>query len=305
MNSSDREKKIYKVTVIGAVVNIALIILKFIAGVVGRSAAMTADAVHSLSDLITDAIVIVFVRIAGKPDDRNHNYGHGKFETMATLIVGLILMSVGIGLAYSGIESSIASLRGKTLERPGALALAVAIISIVLKEWVYRYTAARGRTLNSPAVIANAWHHRSDAISSLGTLFGIAGAMFLGERWRILDPIAAIAVSVFIIKTGYDIIRPCIDELLEKSLPSETEKEITELIESVPGVVRIHSLRTRRIGNNIAIEVHTEMDGDQSLRLAHNTASEVERRIKERYGADTHIGVHMEPADDSPANDGR
>ncbi len=301
MTTSEREKKIYHVTLVGSAVNIVLIALKFIAGVVGRSAAMTADAIHSLSDLVTDIIVIVFIRISGKPGDSDHGYGHGKFETMATLIVGLILLFVGLGVAYSGITSVIASLKGHTPQPPGMLALIVAVVSIVLKEWVYRFTVSRGRSLDSPAVIANAWHHRSDAFSSIGTLAGIAGAMFLGERWRILDPVAAVIVSWFIIKTGYDIIRPCIDELLEKSLPPETEHEIANLIKSVPGVVGIHRLRTRRIGHNIAIEVHTKMDGDKSLRHAHDVASVVERRVKERYGADTHIGIHMEPDDDIPA----
>ncbi len=293
---NEREKKIYRVTVIGSLVNIALTILKFIAGAIGRSAAMTADAVHSLSDLVTDVIVIVFVGIAGKPDDRDHGYGHGKFETLATLIVGVILLSVGIGIAYSGIKAIIASLNGHIPEPPGMIALIVAIVSIIAKEWVYRYTVSRGRNLDSTAVIANAWHHRSDALSSLGTLAGIAGAMFLGENWRILDPIAAVIVSLFIIKTSYDIIRPSIDELLEKSLPDETIAEISQLIESVPGVVGVHKLRTRRIGNNIAIEVHTEMDGDLSLREAHGIATEVEHRLRQRYGTGTHIGIHMEPA---------
>lgn len=301
MTTSEREKKIYHVTLVGSAVNIVLIVLKFIAGAIGRSAAMTADAIHSLSDLVTDIIVLVFIRISGKPGDSDHSYGHGKFETMATLIVGLILLFVGLGVAYSGISAVIASLKGHTPQPPGMLALIVAVISIILKEWTYRFTVSRGRSLDSPAVIANAWHHRSDAFSSIGTLAGIAGAMFLGEHWRILDPVAAVIVSWFIIKTGYDIIRPCIDELLEKSLPPETEAEIAELIKSVPGVVGIHRLRTRRIGHNIAIEVHTKMDGDESLRHAHDVATEVERRVKERYGADTHIGIHMEPVGDRPA----
>ena len=295
MTTSEREKKIYHVTLVGSAVNIVLIVLKFIAGAIGRSAAMTADAIHSLSDLVTDIIVLVFIRISGKPGDSDHSYGHGKFETMATLIVGLILLFVGLGVAYSGIISVIASLKGHTPQPPGMLALIVAVISIILKEWTYRFTVSRGRSLDSPAVIANAWHHRSDAFSSIGTLAGIAGAMFLGERWRILDPVAAVIVSWFIIKTGYDIIRPCIDELLEKSLPPETAAEIAELIKSVPDVVGIHRLRTRRIGHNIAIEVHIRVDGNMTVHAAHELTREIERHLRQKYGEETHIALHVEP----------
>ena len=295
MTTSEREKKIYHVTLVGSAVNIVLIVLKFIAGAIGRSAAMTADAIHSLSDLVTDIIVLVFIRISGKPGDSDHSYGHGKFETMATLIVGLILLFVGLGVAYSGIISVIASLKGHTPQPPGMLALIVAVISIILKEWTYRFTVSRGRSLDSPAVIANAWHHRSDAFSSIGTLAGIAGAMFLGERWRILDPVAAVIVSWFIIKTGYDIIRPCIDELLEKSLPPETAAEIAELIKSVPDVVGIHRLRTRRIGTYAAIDVHFRMKGSTTIDEAHQATRDIEDRLREEFGQETFITTHVEP----------
>lgn len=290
-----REKKIYAVTLTGSAVNAVLIILKFIAGILGRSSAMVADAVHSLSDFVSDLIVLIFIKIAGKPQDKGHDYGHGKFETLATLIIGLLLIGAGIGLMVNGIETVIRSLGGEVLERPTLLALIVAIVSIASKEWLFRLTRSVGKKVNSQAVMANAWHHRSDGISSLGTLIGIAGAMFLGERWRILDPIAAIVVSILIIKSGYDIVKPCIGELLEASLPEEKEKEIERLVLGVPGIEAIHHLRTRRIGNGIAVDFHAKMDGALTLAEAHEYATAAENAIRHEFGDNSIINIHMEP----------
>lgn len=297
-----REKKIYKVTLIGSAVNAVLIALKFVAGFAGRSSAMVADAVHSLSDFISDVIVLVFVKIAGKPKDKGHDYGHGKFETLASMIIGLLLIGVGIGLMVNGIESVIRSIHGEALQRPTMLALIIAIAAIISKEWLYRYTLKEGKKLNSQAVMANAWHHRSDAVSSLGTLLGVAGAMFLGERWRILDPLAAIVVSVFIVKSGYDIVKPCISELLEASLPEDKEKEIMDLVTGVPGIVFVHNLRTRRIGNGIAVDLHAKMDGNLTLSEAHEKATAAENAIKSAFGDNSIINIHMEPAKESADN---
>lgn len=290
-----REKEIYKVTLVGTATNAILIALKFVAGILGRSSAMVADAVHSLSDFVTDIIVLIFVKIAGKPQDKTHDYGHGKFETFATMIIGLILVAAGIGLMINGVKLVIESLKGNSLPRPTMLALAIAVISIVSKEWLYHYTIRKGHNLNSQAVVANAWHHRSDAVSSGGTLIGIAGAMFLGDHWRILDPLAAIVVSVFIIKSGYDIMKPCINELLEGSLPADQEQEILQLVKSVPGIIDVHNLRTRRIGNDIAVDMHAKMDGNQTLSEAHAKATEAENAIKSKFGANSIINIHMEP----------
>ena len=290
-----REKEIYKVTLTGTAVNAVLIVLKFIAGCVGRSSAMVADAVHSLSDFVTDVIVIVFVKIAGKPRDKGHEYGHGKFETFATMIIGFILCLAGLGLLINGIELVLHSLHGHTLSKPGMLALVIAIISIISKEWLYRYTTNVGKKVNSQAVIANAWHHRSDAISSVGTLIGISGAIFLGDKWRILDPIAAIVVSLFIIKSGYDIMKPAVADLLEASLPESMENEILKLVKTVPGITYVHNLRTRRIGNDIAVDLHVKMDGHLTLTTAHELATEAENAIKSRFGNNSIINIHMEP----------
>lgn len=294
-STESRQKSIYKVTWIGSLVNFLLLAFKFAAGILGHSAALVADAVHSLSDFATDIIVIVFVRISGKPEDEDHKYGHGKYETLATAAIGLILFAVGIGILVNGATSVGDFLKGKVLPAPSIVALIVAAISIISKEILYRYTINEGKKLNSQAVIANAWHHRSDAFSSIGTLIGIGGAIFLGEKWRILDPIAAIVVSGFIMKVATDLLKPCIDELLERSLPAETEQKILELITSFPEVSSPHHLRTRRIGNHFAIEVHIRMDGQTTLERAHHTATLIERRIKEEFGPETHIGIHMEP----------
>lgn len=291
----NREKTIYRVTIIGSVVNAALIVLKFVAGILGRSSALIADAVHSLTDFVTDIIVLVFVKISGKPSDAEHEYGHGKFETMATLIIGVVLAIAGVGLFIGGLEKVIASLSGEVLPEPTWLALAVAVASIVAKEILFRYTVREGKRVKSDAVIANAWHHRSDAISSLGTAVGIGGAMFFGERWRILDPLAAVLVSVFIIKAGYDIIKPAINELLEASLPKPETDEISALIRSVDGVKDFHHLRTRKIGSEIAIDVHVKMDGSLSLTEAHDIASRVEKSLHDRFGSGSVITIHMEP----------
>lgn len=293
-----REREIYRVTLIGSAVNAVLIVLKFIAGIFGKSSAMIADAVHSLSDFITDVIVLVFVKIAGKPRDKGHDYGHGKFETFATMIIGLLLSLAGVGLLANGIDLVIKSCNGHTLERPTMLAFVIAVVSILSKEWLYRFTAAKGREVNSQAVVANAWHHRSDAISSAGTLVGVAGAMFLGDSWRILDPVAAIVVSLFIIKSGYDIMKPSVNELLESSLPEAQETEIRQLVLGVPGIISVHNLRTRRIGNGIAVDMHAKMDGSISLTEAHSRASAAEMAIRGRFGANAIINIHMEPVTD-------
>ena len=292
---SSREKGIYKVTIVGSIVNFLLLVFKFFAGIAGHSAAMLADAVHSLSDFITDIVVIVFVRIAGKPEDKGHDYGHGKYETLATAIIGLLLLCVGFGIFWNGASSIYTFLRGGQLESPGVVALVAALVSIVSKEILYQYTVIQGKKLNSQAGIANAWHHRSDALSSIGTAIGIGGAILLGDHWRVLDPVAAGVVSFFIMKVSVRLLIPCVDELLEKSLPEDVEKEIEQTVLSFPGVSQPHHLRTRRIGNYYAIELHVRMDGKITLEEAHSTATAIENKLKEMFGKGTHVGIHVEP----------
>ena len=296
MKENQREKEIYKVTIVGALANVTLLIFKFVAGIISNSAAMIADAVHSLSDFITDVVVIVFVKISSKPQDKSHDYGHGKFETLATLIIGIALLFIGLMILYNGVSATYRCIwLGEELHRPGMIAFWAAIFSIILKEAVYQYTIFKGKNLNSQAVIANAWHHRSDAFSSIGTAVGIGGAIFLGDKWVVLDPIAAIVVSVFIINVSLKIIIKSINELLEKSLPDEIENEIIKVAESFDMVKDVHDLRTRRIGNNIAIEMHLLMDGNLSLQCTHNTTELIESELRKKYGEHTHIAIHVEP----------
>ena len=280
---------------VGGAVNVVLLLFKFVAGIVGHSAAMIADAVHSLSDFVTDIIVLVFVRISGKPTDKSHDYGHGKYETLATTLIGVALLAVAIGIVYSALTKIIHWAQGEELKAPGLLALWAALLSIVLKEAVFHYSMVQARKLKSQAVEANAWHHRSDALSSIGTAIGIGGAIFLGERWTVLDPMAGIIVGLFIIKVAIDLLRNGIGDLMEHSLPDEVESEILQLARSIPGVTEPHDLHTRRIGNHYAIELHILMDDDISLREAHNKSEEVENILREHYGKETHISVHVEP----------
>lgn len=293
--SLSREKEIYKVTIIGSIANFALLAFKFVAGILGHSAAMLADAVHSLSDFVTDVIVLVFVRISNKPQDKDHDYGHGKYETLATAIIGILLLLVGFGILWSSASSIWAFMKGEQLEAPGMMALIAALVSILLKEILYQYTVIKGKSLNSQAVVANAWHHRSDAFSSIGTAVGIGGAILLGEHWRVLDPIAAVIVSFFIMKVAIQLLIPCVDELLEKSLPDEVEKDIEQALLSFPGVSEPHHLRTRRIGSYCAIEVHVRMDGGITLEEAHTTATAIEHKLKTMLGEGTLINIHVEP----------
>lgn len=295
----DRGKEIRRITVVGAIVNIILTIFKIIAGVLGRSAAMVADGIHSLSDLLSDIVVLVFTHISSKGKDKNHSFGHGKFETMATLIVSVILVAVGAKLMADGVASIIGVMNGNSIPLPGSIALWAAIGSIIIKEILYHATIRTARRTNSPVVLANAWHHRSDALSSIGALTGIAGAMILGEKWTILDPIASCCISIAIIVVAVKMSLPSLAELLETSLPDEIEKDIISISNSVQGVENIHELKTRRNGISYIIDAHIVVDPHISVTEAHNIATDVENALKEKYGNETQINIHIEPDQDS------
>ena len=290
-----RKRRIYRVTLVGFAVNLVLSLAKLAAGVFGRSGAMVADAVHSFSDLATDVVVIVFARISAKPRDDGHDYGHGKYETLATILISMALGVVGVGILVNSIGAVRSVLDGGVLPRPGLVALVAAVLSIAAKEILYRYTVREGRAIDSPSVVANAWHHRSDALSSLGTLVGIGCAYFLGDKWRIADPIAALIVAVFIFKVAFDLIRTGVGELLEKSLPEETEREILRIVTLDPAVREPHNLRTRRIGAAIAIEIHIRVDGAMTVARSHALTVGIERRLRERFGEETMNAVPVEP----------
>ena len=296
LDAKTRERKIVRVTLVGSVVNIALLIFKFLAGFLGNSSAMIADAIHSFSDFVTDVVVLAFVNISSKPRDLDHDYGHGKYETLATCIVGLFLLFVAFGLFWSGVSTIYRHFfEGQPLESPGIVALVAAVISILTKEALYQYTCFVGRKVKSQVVIANAWHHRSDAFSSVGTMLGIGGAIFLGDSWRILDPLAAVVVSIFIVKIGLIQTTTALNDLLDKSLPKEVEDEILSLLTEDSRVSSPHNLYTRRIGNDVSIEAHIRMDGHLSLEEAHAITRQIEQRLRLRFGPNTHIMLHVEP----------
>lgn len=292
----ERDKKVYRVTLLGSVVNLLLLVFKFVAGVLGHSAAMIADAVHSLSDFVTDLIVIVFVKISSKPEDADHAYGHGKYETLASCIIGLALIVVGVMMGYNATVKIVDVVRnGTELASPGIIALAAAVLSIVLKEWMFRITRKVAREVDSPAVEANAWHHRSDALSSVGTAIGIGGAVLLGSKWAVLDPIAALVVSVFIVVQAAKILSDAIGQLMEKSLPRDVEQRICEIVYEEEGTSDIHHLRTRKIGSQISIELHVRMNGSLTLREVHGKSIAIEKRLRAAFGDSTYINLHVEP----------
>ena len=290
-----RHKQANRATWIGFFSNLALTVFKLTAGILGHSSAMIADAIHSVSDFVTDLVVVGSLKVASRPSDGNHKYGHGKVETLATAMVGMVLALVGLGILFSGAKNIYAHFRIEPLESPGIIALVAALISILIKELLYRYSLGVGKRINSPVVIANAWHHRSDAYSSIGTVLGIGGAIYLGPRWVILDPLAAILVSFFILKVAFSITRESLAELIETSLPSTQEKEILELAAGVEGVYNPHNLKTRKIGSDIAIDLHINVKRNLNVEEAHNITDELEDRYRRKYGPDTHIAVHTEP----------
>ena len=290
-----RTKRIYRVTLLGMFVNMALFAFKLVAGFLGRSGAMIADAVHSASDFATDVVVLAFVRISAKPRDDDHKWGHGKYETLASLIIGVALFAVGVEILLDSAEKIKAVAEGEVLPRPGAIAIIAAAVSIVAKEALYQWTVRVGKQTESPSVVANAWHHRSDALSSIGALLGIGAAYFLGEKWRIADPIAAIVVAALIIKVAIDLCSTALAELLEKSLPKEVEEEILAIILATPNVYKPHNLRTRRIGSDIAIEVHIRVNGEMTVFASHEISKEIERALRARFGERTAVAIHIEP----------
>ncbi len=295
----NREKEIRKITLWGTAVNLLLTVFKIVAGVLGRSAAMIADGVHSLSDLLSDIVVLIFTHISSKGKDRDHSFGHGKFETLATLIVSTILGAVGANLMANGVSSIIGVFNGEVIPKPGYIALIAAAISIIAKEILYHATVKIGREQSSNVVIANAWHHRSDAFSSIGSLAGICGAIFLGDRWTILDPLASCIISVAIVVVAVRMAIPCLAELLETSLPEEVEQEIKTIALSIKGVDDIHELKTRRNGISFIIDAHIAVNPNISIVEAHDIATNVEDALQAKYGSETQINIHVEPEVDA------
>lgn len=294
-----REQKISQVTIWGAIGNLLLTAFKLVAGLLGRSSAMIADAIHSLSDLVSDIVVLVMVKVSSKGVDKNHDYGHGKFETLATVVVAVILLWVGVELLIEGIGKIRLVLVGETLPVPGTIALWAALISILVKEILYQWTSRVGKKVNSSAMITNAWHHRSDALSSIGAAIGIGGAICFGGKWVILDPIVGCIISIFIVVIAVKMAIPALYELTDGSLPEEIEQHIMQLILSVDGVTNVHDLRTRRNGPIMIIGAHIVVDPNMTVANAHHLTVLAENAIRNQFGNETQISIHIEPTEEA------
>ena len=281
-------------TLVGMTSDICLSALKIVTGIVGHSSAILADGIHSISDTVTDALVYAMVRLSGKGVDERYRYGRGKFETLAAFLISIILVVVALGLMTEGAKDVWEAFNGGTLERPHDIALIVGIVAVVVKEGLYHYTHLKGRKTNSSALKAYAWHHRADALSTAATLVGVAGAMFLGERWRVLDPIAAIAVSVLILVLAYRLGRPAVEELLEVSLPQEEQDKIAGIVNGIDGVKAFHNLRTRRNGNLRVVDLHIKVDGDLTVAQSHDITRRIEQQLAASLG-DVMANIHVEP----------
>ena len=294
MESSRRNQEEKRCTLVGMTSDVCLSAMKIVTGIFGHSSAILADGIHSISDTVTDALVYAMVRLSGKGVDERYRYGRGKFETLAAFLISIILLVVALGLMVDGTKDVLSAIQGETLERPHNIALIVGIIAIIVKESLYHYTRLKGRKTDSNALKAYAWHHRADALSTAATLLGVAGAMFLGERWRVLDPIAAIAVSVLILVLAYRLGRPAVEELLEVSLPDNEKDAITTIVTNTPGVKAFHNLRTRRNGNLRVVDLHIKVDADLSVNESHDITREIERQLSETLG-EVMTNIHVEP----------
>ena len=255
---------------------------------------MIADAAHSLADSLSDLIVFLSVRIGSRPTDGNHDYGYGKYETLATGIIGLILLGVGGAICYEAIEKVIAAVIGETLEQPRGIALTVAVISVLMKEWVFRYMYKVGKQWGSDAVIANAWHHRSDALSSLCTTFGIAGAALLGPKWAVLDPIAAAIMGAVVVRM--ELTRKAVGELTEHAIPTEQKEIVRNIVKEEAQVEEVLQLQTRKIGNDIAINLRIAMSPQITIAEAHAHNARITQRLREVLGEHVQINIQVEPA---------
>lgn len=287
------KKIIRQVTFVGVAGNIVLTAFKLFAGIAGHSGAMISDAVHSMSDVFATLIAFLGVRISGRAADRAHPYGHERMECVASLILGGILLVTGLGIGAGGIQK-IAAGNYDRLAVPGVLALAAAIVSIVVKELMFWYTRYYAKILNSAAFMADAWHHRSDALSSVGSLIGISGAL-LG--FPVLDPAASVLICLCILKVAYDILKDAVNKMLDTSCSEEYEKTVSDYIKAQEGVVRLDLLRTRMFGNKVYIDAEIAVEGDKSLREAHAIAEQVHDGTEAEFAGLKHIMIHVNPSD--------
>ncbi|MDO4475605.1 MAG: cation diffusion facilitator family transporter [Lachnospiraceae bacterium] len=288
----EREKQLIgQVSGVSIVGNVVLTGFKMVAGVVGHSGAMVSDAVHSLSDVMTTVIAVIGVGISKKEADRNHPYGHERLECVASMLLAVILMATGVGIGYQALQT-ILSGQYKVMTMPGRIALLAAFVSIVVKEGMYRYTVRIARILRSDAFMADAWHHRSDAFSSIGSLIGIGGAL-LG--FPVMEPVASVVICLCILKAGYDIINSAVNNMLDTSCGEEFEEQVRGVIEQQAGVQRLDLLQTRRFGNRIYIDAEIAVDGNMRLYEAHQIAERVHTVVEESFADIKHIMIHVNP----------
>lgn len=292
--SAERSKQEKRCTWLGLTIDMVMSTAKITLGTLGRSSALLADGVHSIGDCCTDAVTLAMVRVSGKGIDENYRYGRGKFETLTAFLISIIMLLVGLELLTDGATDVWHALNGRQLEQPQGFTLVVAIVAIVAKEALFQYTHRIGKRLDSKALLAYAWHHRGDALASMATLGGITGAIYLGEKWRVLDPLAAIIVSVLIMALAYRLGKPSVEELLEISLPGNEVARIGETIGSVPGVCAFHNLRTRRNGMVRVIDVHIKVDANLNVVQSHDITTQIEQQLHTLLGQ-TIVNIHVEP----------
>lgn len=279
-----------KVTWVGMGANIVLSGFKFFAGILGHSQAMVADAVHSFSDLTTDIAVLIGIKYWASPADEDHPYGHARIESIVTAFIGIALFAVGAGIAYNGITTAFDT----DTKSPEAIALAAAIVSIAVKEWLYRWTVKRGREIDSSSVMANAWHHRSDALSSIPALVSVALAM-AHPSLAFFDHVGAVVVAVFIIKVSFDILKPVVMELSDKGASQIQVSTIDSIAMKVDGVKEVHSIRSRRVGSGYFVDLHVLVDGKMSVQKGHDIAKSVKHALLDKGPKVLDVIVHLEP----------
>lgn len=291
-NVSTENALAMKVSGVSIAVNLLLSVFKLIAGILAHSGAMISDAVHSASDVGSTFIVMIGVTLSGKKSDKEHQYGHERMECVSSIILSGLLLATGLGIGLGGVENIVKSSHGEAIVIPGILALVAAVVSIVVKEWMFWYTRGAAKKINSGALMADAWHHRSDAMSSIGAFVGIFGARM---GFPILDPLASVVICLLIVKASVDIFRDAIDKMVDRSCDEKTEKEMRETILKVDGVKRIDLLQTRLFGSKMYVDIEIAADGAQTLDAAHEIAEKVHHAIEETFTEVKHCMVHVNP----------
>lgn len=287
------ERVAMRVSTASIIANAVLTVFKLLAGALANSGAMISDAVHSASDVFSTVVVIIGIRISRKDSDRNHPYGHERLECVAAIVLATILAATGLGIGYSAVRK-IAGGGIASLAAPGILALVAAVVSIVVKEAMYQYTRVHAKRIDSGALMADAWHHRSDALSSVGALIGIAGARM---GFPILDPVASLAICFFIGKAAYEIFMDAVDKMVDKACDDETEAALKACAEAQEGVLGVDLLHTRVFGNKIYVDIEIRADGEETLKRAHATAERVHDAIEKNFPKVKHIMVHVNPGE--------